>query len=223
MINYKSFADMNETIVKNLHKFPHDIDLVIGIPRSGMMPANLIALYLNKPYTSIEQFCNGVIYANGSRLIDISDINKVLVIDDSSNTGKELNKAKDLLKDFNITKIFGAIYVTFKQSSVVDVYCEIVEQPRLFQWNVFNTSKVKYSMFDLDGVLCTDPEIDDDGEQYIKQITTAKPLYIPKYTIDNIVTCRLEKYRDLTEKWLKENNVSYNHLTMLDFSTKTKE
>ena len=40
-IEYRSIADMNNIIVKNLQKLPHDIDLVVGIPRSGLLPANL--------------------------------------------------------------------------------------------------------------------------------------------------------------------------------------
>lgn len=55
-IEYRSIVDMNNIIVKNLQKLPHDIDLVVGIPRSGMLPANLIALYLNKPFTDIDSF-----------------------------------------------------------------------------------------------------------------------------------------------------------------------
>ena len=40
--HYKSFSDLNSAIIRNLHKFPHDIDIVVGIPRSGMLPANLV-------------------------------------------------------------------------------------------------------------------------------------------------------------------------------------
>ena len=64
---YRSISDMNNIILRNLHIFPHDIDLVVGIPRSGMMPANLIALYLNKPYTDIDSFISGRILGAGRR------------------------------------------------------------------------------------------------------------------------------------------------------------
>lgn len=221
-MNYRSFADMNTDIVRNLHKFPHDVDLVVGIPRSGMLPANILALYLNKPFTSVEQFCNGVIYANGSRLIDREDVKKIPVVDDSVSSGAAMSQAKELLKHAPAEKVYAAVYVTPKGSKFVDVYCDVVKQPRLFQWNVFNTQRVENAMFDIDGVLCTDPAIDDDGERYISEITNAKPLYIPKYTIDTIVTCRLEKYRTITENWLQNNNVHYNTLTMLNLPTRAE-
>lgn len=219
-MNYRSIADMNDAIVKNLGKFPHDVDLVVGIPRSGMMPANLLAMYLNKPFTSIEQFCNGVIYANGERKIDRGTIRKILVVDDSVGTGSQMRKAKETLKSFSLRKVFAAIYVKPENASVVDIYCEPVDTPRLFEWNIFNCKKVETSMYDMDGVLCVDPNVDDDGEKYIAAITNANPLYIPKYTIDTIITCRLEKYRSITKQWLKKHGVHYKHLIMLDLATK---
>ena len=73
----------------------------------------------------------------------------------------------------------------------------------------------------MDGVLCVDPtkEQNDDGPQYINFLLNAKPLYIPTYPINSIVTSRLEKYRPQTEEWLKKYNVKYKNLYMLDLST----
>lgn len=50
-MNYRSISDLNQIILKRLYIIPRDIDLVVGIPRSGMFPANLLALYLNRPVT----------------------------------------------------------------------------------------------------------------------------------------------------------------------------
>ena len=44
---FVSFAHLTETLRQNLHRIPRDIDLVVGIPRSGIIPAYAIALYLN--------------------------------------------------------------------------------------------------------------------------------------------------------------------------------
>lgn len=66
-MNYRSIKDLNETILRELHVIPRDIDLIVGVPRSGMMPANLMALYLNLPYTDIHSFINGYIYKLGAR------------------------------------------------------------------------------------------------------------------------------------------------------------
>lgn len=135
-------------------------------------------------------------------------------------SGTQMENARERLKAFDVEKVFAAVYATKVGARHVDVYCDIVKQPRLFQWNIFNTQQVENAMFDMDGVLCVDPTVDDDGEQYVAEITNAKPLYIPKYTIDTIITCRLEKYRAITEDWLRAHNVSYNNLIMLPFSSK---
>lgn len=45
-------------------------------------------------------------------------------------------------------------------------------------------------------------------------------LYKPTVTIDQLVSCRLEKYRAVTERWLSNNGIKYNKLTMLDFKTR---
>ena len=78
------------------------------------------------------------------------------------------------------------------------------------------------SCVDLDGVLCIDPtpEQNDDANNYREFIRTAKPKFIPKHKIKAIVTCRLEKYRTETEKWLKAHNIQYEHLYMLDLPDK---
>ena len=58
-MNYRTFSDLNELIIRRLYILPKDIDLIVGIPRSGMVPANLIALYLNKSLTDLDSFING--------------------------------------------------------------------------------------------------------------------------------------------------------------------
>ena len=100
-IAYRSIAQLNATIMKNIAKFPKDIDLIVGIPRSGMLPANLLALYMNKPYTDIESFLEGKVYACGYRgnYIKERGVKKVLVIDDSVSSGSAMRKAKEKLKE----------------------------------------------------------------------------------------------------------------------------
>ena len=58
-MNYRSVADLNETLTSRLSVIPRDIDLVVGIPRSGMLAANLLALHLNLPVIDVEGFIEG--------------------------------------------------------------------------------------------------------------------------------------------------------------------
>lgn len=219
---YRSFADMNNIILKRLHILPRDFDLIVGIPRSGMLPANLLALYLNKPYTDLHSFINGHIYKAGERgqFFDIRQYRKVLVVDDSVASGSALDKCKQSLQhltdqfDFS----FCAIYVVPGKEKLVDYAFESVPLPRYFQWNIMNHTSLEKACFDIDGVLCVDPtpEQNDDGEKYREFLLTAKPLFTPGALIGTLVTSRLEKYRKETETWLAANNIRYKNLVMLD-------
>lgn len=52
-INYRSISDLTKCIKKNIHILPDNIDLVVGNPRSGMIPAYSIALFLNTQACSL--------------------------------------------------------------------------------------------------------------------------------------------------------------------------
>ena len=225
--NYKTYNDLLLDIKHNIHKIPNDIDLVVGIPRSGMIPAYMIGFALNVNVCSLNEFINGVSIVRGNRKIrgDIDDVKKIIVIDDTVNTGTTIKKIKNIFihkETFNIKIYFVAVYVRPGSEHFVDISLTVLATPRLFQWNYLNHRHVAYSCFDIDGVLCIDPteEENDDGIKYRTFILNAKPLYIPKYKIKAIVTSRLEKYRQETEQWLKDNNVQYEKLYMLDMPSK---
>jgi uncharacterized HAD superfamily protein/hypoxanthine phosphoribosyltransferase len=221
-MNYRNIKDLNNIILQRLSIIPRDFDLIVGVPRSGMLPANLLSLYLNRPYTDIDSFLNGHIYKAGARsqFFDSGEHKKVLVVDDSIASGSAMTECKKTLKHledkFDIK--YCAIYVIPGKEKMVDYFFETVALPRYFQWNILNHTTLEKACFDIDGVLCADPtpEQNDDGEKYIDFILNAPPLFIPGSKIGTIVTSRLEKYRKETEIWLEANNIKYNDLVMLD-------
>lgn len=221
-MNFRNIADLNNIILRRLSILPRDFDLIVGIPRSGMLLANLLALYLNKPYTDIHSFMNGHIYKAGERgqFFDAKQFRKILIVDDSIASGSAMTKSKALLQsiDPQFELSFCAIFIIPGKEDMVDYFFEIVPLPRYFQWNIFNHTTLDKACFDIDGVLCIDPtdEQNDDGPLYTDFILNAPPLYIPGTKIGTLVTSRLEKYRKETELWLANNNVKYNKLVMLD-------
>ncbi len=221
-MNYRNITDLNNIILKRLNIIPRDFDLIVGVPRSGMLPANLLSLYLNRPYTDIHSFLNGHIYKAGARsqFFDISEFKKILVVDDSIASGSAMVEVRESLKHleskFDIK--YCAVYIIAGKEKMVDYFFEIVPLPRYFQWNILNHTTLEKACFDIDGVLCADPlpEQNDDGPKYIDFLLNAPPLFIPGSKIGTVVTSRLEKYRKETETWLKANNIKYNDLVMLD-------
>lgn len=224
-MNYRTISDLNQLILQRLHILPRDFDLIVGIPRSGMFPANLLALYLCKPYTDLDSFLNGHVYKAGERggFFDINSFKKVLVVDDSISSGNALEKCKERLKpiekDFDIK--YCVIYACDDNKKRVDYYFDLVPLPRYFQWNILNHTILEKACFDIDGVLCVDPtdEQNDDGEKYNHFLLNAPVLFVPACKIGTLVTSRLEKYRPQTEEWMKKNNVKYNKLVMSEFTT----
>lgn len=207
----------------------YNFDLVVGIPRSGMIPAYTIGLYLNIDVTDLNSFLDNKPLQRGNTRESKFEINypqnakNILLVDDSISSGKSLednlSKIPKQLKE-KITTM--AIYAIEDNHNMVDLHIRLVGHPRVFEWNIFNHSIINHSCFDIDGVLCEDPteEQNDDGDLYLDFIANARPKFIPKYKIKYLVTNRLEKYRAQTVEWLGKHHVQYEYLIMLDMKTK---
>ncbi len=229
-MNYRSIADLNQTIISNLWKIPKDVDLIVGIPRSGMLAANIVALHLNLPMIDLEGFIEGRNLGYGvrgkRREFDKTADNavKALVLDDSILGGGTLNQARNRVTESSpkCDIIYGAIYAAPDVQTKVDIFFEEVLVPRVFEWNLMHGGMLQHACVDIDGVLCVDPteEENDDGPKYREFLTNAKPLLLPTAPLGWLVTCRLEKYRDLTEQWLAKHSVRYEGLHMMDLPNK---
>lgn len=226
-MRYVSLADLSTIIRHNFHKIPHDIDLVVGIPRSGMVPASIIALLLNTRLTDIDSFVsNGCIQSNGLTRGDYvrnKEIKNILVVDDSICSGRSMENAKKKLQALPLGKynfVFCAPIATTTGSTMIDLAFEIIDDNRIFEWNIFHHSLLRNACIDIDGVLCVDPDVDDDGALYRKFLQTARPLFTPTCRVNTLISCRLEKYRPLTEEWLQQNNISYDKLILLNLPSK---
>ena len=231
-MNFKTFEDLSKTVSNNLYKIPSDVDLVVGIPKSGIMVASMIALHLNLPLTDLDSLESGKIFSSGSTkqrkdwIKDPKEARKILIVDDSACSGNTFREAKEKLKKYKYKNklIYLVVYVTDNSKDLPDIYFENCDLPRMFEWNYMHHALLEKSCVDIDGVLCQDPteEENDDGEKYIKFISTVKPRVVPTRKIKYLVTTRLEKYRKYTEKWLKKNNIQYEQLIMMDLPSKAE-
>lgn len=225
-MNYRSFSHLWEDIKRGLASLQAGrFDLVVGIPRSGMVPAYIIGLYLNADVTSLDGLLANEAIKRGSTRkarVDLGfaqNAKRILLVDDSISSGeslaKTLTKIPPELRD-RITTL--AVYSSRPERSDVDMFLEYVPEPRVFEWNIFHRSVLGRSCVDIDGVLCRDPLAaeNDDGERYIEFLLNAEPLILPSYKIHSLVTNRLEKYRPQTEAWLLKHGVEYDNLIMVD-------
>ena len=231
-ISFKSFNDLSDEIRKYALLVPDQIDLIVGIPRSGMIPAYIIGAMKNLPVVSFDEFLNNIKPTKGDRKLcenrGDEDLVNCLFVDDSINLGNSLRRIKNKMKytycGKRVVSTFLAVYSSENWTSDEVLTLCRCENPRIFQWNYTNHSIANYSCYDLDGVLCIDPtdEQNDDGKMYLDFIENATPLYIPRYMIKTIVTSRLEKYRKTTVRWLEKHGVQYENLFMLNLPSKEK-
>lgn len=226
-MNYRSITEMACSIREGLSKLPDDVDLIVGIPRSGVLAGSMIALALNIKIIDVSSFVANIPLQHGqtrkslfSNLILPSDAKHVLIVDDSVDSGGSLLKIKALIGKLDrVQKVtYCAIYASPAAINFVDVYFEIVAQPRVFEWNVMHRQSLLNCCLDIDGVLCLDPnnEENDDGKNYLSFLNNARRLVIPSYPVGHLVTSRLERYRSETELWLEKKGVVYRQLHMLD-------
>ena len=58
-MNYRSIAQLSDQLVAWSRELPPDLDLVVGLPRSGLLAANILALYRNLPVADLDGFLAG--------------------------------------------------------------------------------------------------------------------------------------------------------------------
>lgn len=222
-LTYKTYQDLSFDIKKNIKKIPTNIDLIVGIPRSGVIPATMLGMMFSKEVCNLNEFITNNYKSNTTSRIKFNNgVKNVLIVDDSISSGKTFHKVKCEIEELGLNKKYNIIYLavyykTDDYIKTINIGLEKVNSPRLFQWNYLNHAFLRDAAFDIDGVLCQDPnnEENDDGFNYVNFILNAKPLFIPQYKIPYIITSRLDKYEQETRQWLYNNNVQYDNLIML--------
>lgn len=225
-MQYRSFADMNNTIMRHRAQLPATIDLVVGIPRSGLVAANFLSIATNAPLTDLAGLIEGRVFEAGSTKVRpdferaLSPDRTVVVIDDTISSGRSFLAAKQRIINAGLSGrfIYCAVFGEFEKYPEIDIVMEPVGPPTICEWNIMHTPILTHTCVDIDGVLCENcpSQDDDDGERYLAFLKQAKPLLKPTREIGWLVTERKEMYREETVNWLKENGINYQKLIMRD-------
>ncbi|MGP3698094.1 phosphoribosyltransferase [Rhodobacter sp. NSM] len=216
-MNYRSISDMNRDILRNLHRLPRDLDLVVGVPRSGLLAAQMLGAATGLPVVALDDFLERRTPAAGAE-------RRVLVLEDSLSSGIAMQEARDRIvqagRDAGV--LYAAVYGLRRDHLEADLIFEAVPQPRMFQWNAMHHKFLARCCVDIDGILCHDPSEaeNDDGPAYLQFLLNARPLCRTRQRIGMLVTSRLEKYRAETEKWLAAQGIAFDRLIMLDLPSR---
>lgn len=228
MINVRSFADMNRAVASSLSKLDrNEFDVIVGIPRSGMLPATLLATFMQLPLADLESFAQGRIWARSGYLHNVKTKVRVLLVDDSSNRGGAMERAVARIKHLAGSITRYAVYGPYREDlSIIDIFAEECRGPRAFQWNMWKHKRMPRWGFDFDGVLCRDPTKaeNDDGPNYLKFLRTVEPLHRPQgeRPLGPIITGRLEKYRAECQDWLGRQGIAHGGLHMMPYASKAE-
>lgn len=200
-------------------RLPSDLSAIAGIPRSGMLPASILATLLHLPLFSLCRQRGLIPIGHGKRLHEAQhSAGPLLVIDDSVNSGKAMWQARQTLLSaaLQVAPLFAAVYCRPESIGCLDYYARLAPLPHLFEWNLCNCLQAKGIAFDFDGVLCDDfSGHEEHEEEYLAFLETARPRWLPRrHPVPLIVTARLEKYRPQTEAWLRRHRIEVRQLVM---------
>lgn len=222
LVTYTDVVNWTMDWIKSLD---NSYDVIVGIPRSGLLVANLIALYFGKALSTPELLLQGKYWLSEKVGKKPNSLKRILLVDDSIASGISMLENISILEkngDFDITT--AALISIGDARNLVDLSYKVLFPPYNYEWSLTHQKGhgVNKIAMDLDGILCDDCpfSVDMDEDLYSEWISNVKPKFIPKYSIDVIITNRLAKYTDITTKWLIQNGIRYNHLNLWNIKTR---
>lgn len=225
-IRFRSLTDLNAATFRWRDWIQEEVGLIVGVPRSGLLAASLLAVHMGRPLCDMATVVGGADPWGGLRLPGGSaQSGRLLVVDDSVNSGTEMLRVRHALTAAGydpVNLLFAAVYASPNGTRHVDFWAEVVPPPRAFAWNILGHRELlAQACMDIDGVLCREPlpRENDDGRRYLRFLAEAQPVFLPSFPVRTLVTSRLEKYRARTEDWLASHGVEYGELVMLDLPT----
>jgi len=210
-MNFISYKQLNEWSLELIKQIPNKYDLIVGIPRSGLAFASMVATKFGKPLTVPDS------YWMWKSPLPNPGINNILICDDAISSGNQMNIAINMMKiKYPGANIETAVVIKHEQS-VVNYFHSLICDPKMFEWNIAHVKQGRLAC-DIDGVLCPDLPVGFEEEEHPKEyeshINNAIPQFVPQYVIDVVVSCRVERWRKDTEVWLQKSGIKYEQLKL---------
>lgn len=219
-LQFYKYEDLIEIVRKSARNLDKDFDVVIGIPRSGLLPASILSTMLGTGLSTFEEVRLGFKHLKGSKVRSKS-FDKVLLVDDSTGSGYTMKTYKSKLESLDHVGKVVTYSVFGHDKGYSPDYIGFIPKKgkRIYEWNLLHRDYPFKVGFDLDGVLSDDRFIHGvkDKDRYKQLLTEMRVMYKPAFKIEFIVTCRLEEFRIITEDWLHFNNIDFRKLIMWNY------
>lgn len=215
-------ADLVTTAHRLAGELPSHVSAIVGIARSGLLPATTIATTLHLPLYSLSSQRGVINLGTGGRGRSIEYDEHpaaVAVVDDSIYGGIAMSEAVKIAKDrFPRSEILRvAVFVRPEGARSSDLIGRLAPTPHFFEWNLFNCLQAQSAALDFDGVLCEEWEGDEEAEpeRYFKHLSGARPMHLPRRSaVPLVVSARLEQHRTPCQEWLQRWKVNVNKLVL---------
>jgi hypothetical protein len=198
-IAFAGYRDTWQVLLRTANQAPR-VSAVAGVPCSGIAPAGMFSAITGIPVVSLDKIPGWV--------------NSLLVLEDAT--------------EFNLFKIkyagladarkvyWGSVFACQSNCSELDYVGTVLNKPRVFSTNLFKHQRCKNWLFDIDGVICRDPELSEVGDdrKYREFMATVPALRSVKTALGTFVTGRRERFRSDTEAQLKRYGITYKDLIM---------
>jgi len=203
-------------------RLPPTITDVVGIARSGLIPATILACLIHRPLWSLSTTgLNdlGTTYRLQTAAAPPAK-RHALLLDDTAFKGGAMRRFPAILREHwpDAQILRAVVYSTPAAKRFVDLSAAELPPPHYLEWH-WSNSPLAHACWDFDGLLCEDclPEDDDDGPRYEQFLATARPRYYARHTtLPLVVTARLDRprYRELTQNWLRRHGIRCDRLVM---------
>lgn len=182
---------------------------IVGVPRSGMIPASIIAAHLHLPLYTLEgiqlRHCR-VPSSRGNSVV--GEPGPLAIVDDTAYGGHTINRLRQTFKHHEHV-IYSVVYLNpnHRAKKEIDLYAVEISGPHLLEWNLVNNGGWSTQIaYDLDGIIVHD-------EYSGKPV--GSPYLVPRSTVVKLIaTGRYERQRASTEHLLQSLGVRYDRLEM---------
>lgn len=193
---------------------------VIGVARSGLLPATLMAAYAHVPLFSIGSY-DLVLRPVGcgfrlSKTVAEPPPGPLLVVDDTAHGGASIARIVDTLGAYRSRLYTAAIYATSHaiERGGLSFVAHRYDGVHFLEWCFANTGWAQALAWDIDGIMCPDPQCPDFAPAYIEHLDNAPARHIPRKWPSVIISARCEWTRNATEKWLARHRAKVRRVIL---------
>jgi orotate phosphoribosyltransferase len=190
-------------------KLPIRYDLLVGIPRAGLLFANFMALELSIPLATPEMLPS---YWSG-KSIESGPVRNILIVEDMTKSGTQVKPLKKKVQELfpTATVHIGAVYSP-EGGMALDTYASRLDGTSITEWDFLDEQVYQNVAVDMDGVLCQDCPPGITETNFDDWARNAIPYLIPRFKVQAIITSRLERSRMITDEWLRKYGIKYYNL-----------